>query len=160
MLDASGVIWVADFGLAKAENDEGEGLTHTGDIVGTLRYMAPERFNGWADARSDIYALGTTLYEMLTLRPAFNEPDRLKLIERISNGGIPGPRSLDAQIPNDLETIVLKAMARETSERYTSARALADDLERFLADRTILAGVARPVNARGAGAAEIPSWRA
>ena len=69
LLDACGIVWVADFGLAKAENGDGEGLTHTGDVVGTLRYMAPERFNGWADARSDVYALGVTLYEMLTLRP-------------------------------------------------------------------------------------------
>ena len=88
---------------------------------------------------SDVYALGTTLYEMLTLRPAFVEPDRLKLIDRISNGAVPSPRSIDPRIPNDLETIVLKAMARETSERYLSARSLAEDLERFLADRSILA---------------------
>ena len=139
LLDAFGTVWVADFGLAKAENSEGEGLTHTGDIVGTVRYMAPERFNGWADARSDVYALGTTLYEMLTLRPAFAESNHLKLIDRISNGAVTGPRSIDARIPKDLETIVLKAMARDTSERYVSARALSEDLERFLADRTILA---------------------
>ena len=139
LLDASGIVWVADFGLAKAKNGDGEGLTHTGDIVGTLRYMAPERFNGWADAHSDVYALGTTLYEMLTLRPAFNEHDRLKLIDRISHATVPSPRSIDPTIPSDLETVVLKAMARETSERYISARALAEDLERFLADRTILA---------------------
>ena len=139
LLDACGTVWVADFGLAKAENGEGEGLTHTGDIVGTLRYMAPERFNGRADARSDVYALGTTLYEMLTLRPAFVEADRLKLIDRIASGAVPRPRTIDPRIPSDLETIVLKAMARETTERYVSARALAEDLERFLADRTILA---------------------
>ncbi len=101
--------------------------------------MAPERFNGWADARSDVYALGVTLYEMLTLRPAFVEADRLKLIDRIASGVVPRPRSIDPRIPNDLETIVLKAMARETGERYVSARAMAEDLERFLADRTILA---------------------
>ena len=109
-------------GWRKPENSEGDGLTHTGDIVGTLRYMAPERFNGWADAGSDNYALGITLYEMLTLRPAFVESDRLKLIDRISNGAVRTPRSIDARIPNDLETIVLKAMARETCERYVSAR--------------------------------------
>ena len=139
LLDACGIVWVADFGLAKAENGAGEGLTQTGDIVGTLRYMAPERFNGWADARSDVYALGVTLYEMLTLRPAFVESDRLKLIDRIANGAVPRPRSIDPRIPSDLETIVLKAMARDAGERYISARALAEDLERFLADRTILA---------------------
>ncbi len=150
LLDARGMVWVADFGLAKAENSDNERLTYTGEIVGTLRDMAPERFNGWADARSDIYALGATLYEMLTLRPAFNDQDRLKLIDRISNGRVPRPRSIDPRIPNDLETIVLKAMAREASDRYVSARALAEDLERFLADRTILA--------RGSSARE-RAWR-
>ncbi len=139
LLDATGVVWIADFGLAKAEDGDGAGLTHTGDIVGTLRYMAPERFNGWADGRSDVYALGVTLYEMLTLHPAFDEPDRLKLIDRISSGAVPSPRSIDPNIPIDLQTIVLKAMARDAGERYVSARALAEDLERFLADRTILA---------------------
>ena len=139
LLDADGIVWVADFGLAKAENGEGQALTQTGDIVGTLRYMAPERFNGWSDGRSDVYALGVTLYEMLTLRPAFDESDRLKLIDRIATGAVPSPRSIDPRIPRDLETIVLKAMAREAGERYVSAQALADDLERFLADRTILA---------------------
>ena len=63
LLDAQGHVWVTDFGLAKAQ-DSGE-LTRTGDIVGTLRYMAPERFNGWSDPRSDVYALGATLYELL-----------------------------------------------------------------------------------------------
>ena len=71
LLDAKGTVWVTDFGLAKAEG--GDGLTHTGDIVGTLRYMAPERFDGWSDPRSDVYALGATLYELLTLRPPFEE---------------------------------------------------------------------------------------
>ncbi len=74
LLDAQGQIWVTDFGLAKAQDSDE--LTRTGDIVGTLKYMAPERFNGWSDPRSDVYALGATLYEMLTLRPAFEESDR------------------------------------------------------------------------------------
>ena len=69
LLDLQGTVWVTDFGLAKAEGTDA--LTQTGDIVGTLRYMAPERFHGLADARSDVYALGLTLYEMLTLEPAF-----------------------------------------------------------------------------------------
>ena len=80
LLDTAGVVWITDFGLAKAEDD---GLTATGDILGTLRYMAPERFRGEGDARADIYALGLTLYELLTLRPAFDASDRLKLIEQI-----------------------------------------------------------------------------
>src|SRR5262249_60335920 len=78
LLDTAGVVWITDFGLAKAEED---GLTATGDILGTLRYMAPERFRGEGDARADIYALGMTLYELLTLRPAYESSDRLRLIE-------------------------------------------------------------------------------
>ena len=75
LLDDTGNVWVTDFGLAKADSD-GDDLTHTGDIVGTLRYMAPERFDGQCDARSDVYSLGLTLYELLALRPAFDEADR------------------------------------------------------------------------------------
>src|SRR5262249_56106721 len=74
LLDAKGTVWVTDFGLAKAEGSDG--LTRTGDIVGTLRYMAPERFEGWSDPRSDVYSLGATLYELLTLRHAYEEATR------------------------------------------------------------------------------------
>ena len=81
LVDAQGHVWVTDFGLAKAQDSDE--LTGTGDVVGTLRYMAPERFNGWSDPRSDLYALGATLYELLTLRPAFGESDRARLIQRI-----------------------------------------------------------------------------
>ena len=94
LLDTAGVVWITDFGLAKVEED---GLTATGDILGTLRYMAPERFRGEADARADIYALGLTLYELLTLRPAFASSDRLELIERIKTEEPARPRSLDAR---------------------------------------------------------------
>ena len=80
LLDSAGVVWIADFGLAKAEDD---GLTATGDILGTIRYMAPERFRGEGDLRADVYALGLTLYELLTLRPGFESSDRLQMIERI-----------------------------------------------------------------------------
>src|SRR5204863_1448787 len=65
LLDARGTVWITDFGLAKAEGTDE--LTHTGDIVGTFRYMAPERFNGWSDPASDVYSLGITLYELVTL---------------------------------------------------------------------------------------------
>ena len=74
LLDLKGNVWVTDFGLAKAAEDDD--LTQTGDLVGTLRYMAPERFRGRCDARSDVYALGLTLYELLALRPAFEASDR------------------------------------------------------------------------------------
>jgi serine/threonine protein kinase/WD40 repeat protein len=148
LLDMHGTVWVTDFGLAKA--DDGDGLTQTGDIVGTLRYMAPERFGGKSDPRSDLYGLGVTLYELLTLRPAFAEADHNKLLQRVLHDEPPRPRRLNAEVPRDLETIVLKAIAKEPKQRYASAAELAEDLRRFLADR--------PVKARRASALE-RLWR-
>ncbi len=87
LLDGHGTAWVTDFGLVKADDDEN--LTHTGDLVGTLRYMAPERFWGRCDARSDVYALGLTLFEMLALRPAFETSDRHRLIHEITQSEPP-----------------------------------------------------------------------
>jgi tetratricopeptide (TPR) repeat protein/tRNA A-37 threonylcarbamoyl transferase component Bud32 len=136
LLDFQGTVWVTDFGLAK---EEGEDLTQTGDLVGTLRYMAPERFNGESDPRSDIYGLGLTLYELLTLRPAFEESDHSRLIRRIVHEDPVRPRKRDPQIPRDLETIVLKAVAKDPKERYQVAEEMAEDLRRFLADRPIQA---------------------
>src|SRR4029077_11673224 len=77
LLDLHGTVWVTDFGLAKFSGPgvEGDNLTDTGDILGTLRYMPPEAFEGSGDARGDVYSLGLTLYEMLTLRPAYQEKD-------------------------------------------------------------------------------------
>ena len=143
LLDLEGTVWVTDFGLAKAEGNEA--LTQTGDIVGTLRYMAPERFRGLGDARSDIYALGLTFYEMLTLEPAFAAEEKAGLIDKILHAKTPNPRQLDPRTPRDLETIALKAMAREPSERYRTATELAEDLRRYLADRPILARRASPL---------------
>jgi eukaryotic-like serine/threonine-protein kinase len=137
LLDTAGVVWVADFGLAKAADQQD--LTHTGDILGTLRYMAPERFRGEGDDRADVYGLGVTLYELLALRPAFGSPDRLELIEQIKGEDPPRPRALDGRIPLDLETIVLKAIAKDPRARYPSAEALAEDLRRYLADEPIRA---------------------
>jgi WD40 repeat protein len=136
LLDSSGVVWITDFGLAKTEEDQ---LTGTGEILGTLRYMAPERFEGTADARSDVYALGLTLYELLTLRPAFEVGDRMKLLEDIQRREPPRPRSLDPRIPRDLETVVLKAMNKASRQRYATAGELAEDLRRFLADEPVRA---------------------
>ena len=87
-----GVVWVTDFGLAKTDD---EGLTQSGEFLGTLRYMSPERFSGKCDARADVYALGLTLYELLVGRPAFESPDRLELIDSISKTNPPTLRSLD-----------------------------------------------------------------
>src|SRR5207249_205922 len=102
LLDAAGTVWVTDFGLAKAESTED--LTHTGDLVGTLRYVAPERLAGQSNARSDIFSLGLTLYELLTLRPAFDEKTQGRLVQQVTAAEPPPPRRLDRRIPSDLNT--------------------------------------------------------
>jgi serine/threonine protein kinase/WD40 repeat protein len=137
LVDAQGTLWIADFGLAKAE--DADDLTGTGEVVGTLRYLAPERFAGRCDARSDVYALGVTLYEMLALRPAFAEPDRLQLVSEIGWGAAPSLRRVAPWVPADLETVVHTAMAAEPERRYGTAGELADDLRLFLADLPIRA---------------------
>lgn len=136
LLDPAGEVWITDFGLAKTEESD---LTQTGEVVGTLRYMSPERFDGTCDERADTYALGVTLYELLTLVPAFDARDRLELIEQIRGREPIRPKSIRRRIPIDLETIVLKAMAKDPRHRYPTARALADDLQCFLDDRPIQA---------------------
>jgi serine/threonine protein kinase/WD40 repeat protein len=137
LLDLQGTLWITDFGLAKAEGSDD--LTRSGDIVGTLRYMAPERFEGQSLAESDIYALGVTLYEMLTLQPAFDATDKAALIAKVYNEQPAPPRKIDPEIPRDLETIVQKCMAKDPGERYRTAEMLVEDLRRFLSDRPILA---------------------
>jgi serine/threonine protein kinase/tetratricopeptide (TPR) repeat protein len=137
LLDIAGNVWLTDFGLAKTT--ETDDLTQTGDIVGTLRYMAPERFEGRCDARSDVYSLGLTLYELVALRPALWEADRFKLIQRIQQGEPPRLKTLAAKVPRDLETIIHKAILREPSRRYVTAGDMAADLRRFLEGRPIKA---------------------
>jgi serine/threonine protein kinase/WD40 repeat protein len=136
LLDTAGVVWITDFGLAKTQDNA---LTTTGDVVGTLRYIAPERFQGESDERADVYGLGLTLYELLVLQPAFADHDRLRLVDRIKHQEPDRPRDLDRRIPRDLETIVLKAIHKEPRRRYKKAEAMAEDLRRFLADEPITA---------------------
>jgi serine/threonine protein kinase/WD40 repeat protein len=135
LLDAAGVAWVTDFGLAKIED---AGLTQAGDILGTLRYMAPERFQGQCDATADVYSLGVTLYELLVLRPPHAGEQRAELIAQITQRDPLPLRVIDAGVPRDLELIVLKALERESQHRYPTAAAVAEDLRRFLADEPIL----------------------
>jgi serine/threonine protein kinase len=148
LLDAAGAVWVTDFGLAKGSEDAD--LTGTGDVVGTLRYMAPERFENQGDHRVDVYALGLTLYELLALKPAFGADTKPKLIEQVVAANPVKPRAVNPAIPRDLETVVLKAIARDPAARYQTAAEMADDLRRFVEDR--------PVLARRAGSAE-QAWR-
>jgi WD40 repeat protein/serine/threonine protein kinase/tetratricopeptide (TPR) repeat protein len=137
LLDNRGNVWVADFGLAKT--GEADDLTHTGDILGTIRYMAPERFAGHCDARSDVYSLGLTLYELVALRPAFEASDRHSLIDRVLHEEPERLKKLAPNVPRDLETIVAKATARDPAGRYATAVALAEDLRRYVEDRPIRA---------------------
>ena len=142
LLDNHGNVWVADFGLAKTA--EADDLTHTGDILGTIRYMAPERFSGHCDARSDVYSLGLTLYELVALRPAYEAGDRHTLMDRVLHEEPARLKKLAPNVPRDLETIIAKATARDPAARYPTAAALAEDLRRFVEDRPIRRGVSRP----------------
>jgi serine/threonine protein kinase/WD40 repeat protein len=135
LLDARGTVWVTDFGLAKAADQQN--LTHTGDILGTLRYMPPEAFEGKSDHRGDIYSAGLTLYELLALRPAFGAEDRGRLVRQVTTEEAEKLSKRNPEIPRDLETIVHKAIDREPARRYQAAGELAADLQRFLRDEPI-----------------------
>lgn len=140
LLDAKGAVWITDFGLAQVVADAG--VTQTGDLVGTLRYMSPEQAAGRrtpVDHRADVYSLGATLYEFLTLRPIFAGEDRVGLLQQILNDDPRPLRQLDTAIPVELETIVLKATAKSPSDRYATAADMAADLRRYLDERPILA---------------------
>jgi serine/threonine protein kinase/WD40 repeat protein len=137
MLDLDGIVWVTDFGLAKL--DDAEDLTHTGDVLGTLRYMPPEAFEGKWDVRSDIYSLGLTLFELVALRPAYEVRDRNMLIKEVTLGDPPRLRKIRRDAPRDLVTIIEKACDREPSRRYQTAIDLAADLQLFLDGRPIIA---------------------
>jgi tetratricopeptide (TPR) repeat protein len=114
--------------------------------VGTLQYLAPECLHAPADCRADVYSLGLTLYELLTLKPAYAGWHPATLMKHLQEREPEHPRQLNPAIPRDLEAIVLKAIARDPQRRYRYAGELSKDLQRYLDDR--------PVNARAAGAAE------
>jgi eukaryotic-like serine/threonine-protein kinase len=137
MVDEHQSVWITDFGLAKlaGQND----LTRTGDVIGTLRYLAPEVLRGRTGPESDIYSLGLTLYELITLNSPFGDVSASELLRQVSESQPTRPRRLDPSIPRDLETIVLKAIAPEPGHRYPTALALADDLRCFVEDRPIRA---------------------
>ena len=140
IVDERGNVWVTDFGLAQFHTSQG--LTRTGDLMGTLRYMSPEQAAGrhpLLDARTDVYSLGATLYELLTLRPMFDGADAQALLRQILHDEPRPPRSVNRSVPPELETIVLKAVGKNPADRYATAREFADDLRRFLDHRPILA---------------------
>ena len=137
MLDRRGHAWVADFGLCREADSDG--VTRTGDLVGTLRYMAPECFRGEHDVRSDVYGLGLTLYELLAVGPAFAETNRAALVGRITQGAPSRLATRDPSIPEDLATIVQTAIAPDPDLRYPTAEAFAADLRAFLEGRPVAA---------------------
>ncbi len=139
LLDSRGNLWITDFGLARFQ--AAPGMTAPGDIIGTLRYMSPEQAMGKPviDPRSDVYALGVTLYELATQEPAFGGDNRQSCLWQIIDEDPVPPRKWNSTVPVELETIILKAMAKVPEERYGSAADLAEDLQRFLDDRPILA---------------------
>jgi serine/threonine protein kinase len=140
LLDGRGNLWVTDFGLARLPNDPG--LTLTGDLIGTLRYMSPEQALAKRvviDHRTDVYSLGATLYELLALRPVFGGNDRQELLRQIAFEEARPPRRWNKAIPAELETIVLKALEKNPADRYPTPQELADDLERFVKDEPIRA---------------------
>ena len=144
LVDARGVIWVADFGLARRLADPSQ--TQVDSLLGTPRYMSPEQAKtGALDGRADVYSLGATLYELITLRPPFDGQTAAELIEQIAGREPPRPRKFDPRVPLDLETILLKALAKRPSDRYAGASELADDLGRFLAHEPVKARRIGPI---------------
>ena len=139
---------MADFGLAKSFEargadttpDSGGALTRTGEILGTPGYMPPEQASGVVTnigPTVDVYALGAVLYGCLTGRPPFQAPDPIQTLMMVFTREPVPPRTLQPDVPRDLETICLKCLEKSPKKRYESVRELADDLHRFLDARPV-----------------------
>jgi len=140
LVDHDGKLWVTDFGLARIQSDVA--LSRTGDVVGTWRYMSPEQARGDSpliDQRTDVYSLGVTLWELLALRPAYQDDDRQALLRQLDQDSLPPLAPHCPDLPPDLETVVLKAMAHAREDRYTTADEFAADLRRVLEGKRPLA---------------------
>lgn len=140
LIDASGSLWVTDFGLAQLQADNG--LTRSGDVLGTFRYMSPEQTSGQRtvlDHRTDIYSLGATFYELLTLEPVFSGENHQQLLYQILNQDPRNPSELNKAVPPELDTIILKALSKLPGDRYRSALEFSADVQRYLDHQPILA---------------------
>jgi outer membrane protein assembly factor BamB/tRNA A-37 threonylcarbamoyl transferase component Bud32 len=140
LLDPEGVLWLTDFGLARRVDEVV--LTATGVLIGTPRYMSPEQaavVKQPVDHRTDIYSLGATLYELATGKPVFDADTPEGILSQIQNTEPVVPRQVRRDLPRDLETIILKCLAKEPARRYATARDLAEDLRSFLLGRAIKA---------------------
>jgi WD40 repeat protein len=160
LLTPEGQPRISDFGLARQEQAE---LTASGDILGTPAYMAPEQAQGsvrLVGPATDIYALGAILYELVTGRPPFLAATVLETLEQVRGREPLSPRKLVPQIPRDLETICLKCLEKDRARRYASAQELAEDLQRFIDGRPV---VARPIGQLNRGwrwCRRNPGWTA
>ncbi|MCA9068345.1 MAG: serine/threonine protein kinase, partial [Planctomycetaceae bacterium] len=137
LVDCQGNAWVTDFGLVKV--DGLQSMTATSEVLGTVRYLAPETFKGEWTEQSDLYSLGLAIYELLAIEPAFGETDRPRLLWQIMHENITPIAQRCADVPQDLATIVSKAVERDPTNRYNSAGEMAEDLQRFLNDEPIRA---------------------
>ncbi len=146
---SDGRLRITDFGLARIM--EQPGVTMTGEFIGSPLYMSPEQITGGrvpVDHRTDIYSLGATMYEWLTLQPPYPGETREQVISRIISSDVKSPRELNSSIPVDLETVCMKALDKDVGGRYQSAGEMSEDLRRFLRSETIHAkreGIARRV---------------
>lgn len=156
MVDEREQSWIIDFGLAGRRGDIPEPAeAHQirlddlpevqTSVLGTPQYMAPEQFQGTADVRSDVWGVGVTLYELLTLRAAFRAEPVAALAKRVADGSYTAPRRLVPNLPRDLEAIVMKTMQRDPDNRYQTAQELADELRRWLGSEPVKARPARPI---------------
>jgi formylglycine-generating enzyme required for sulfatase activity/dienelactone hydrolase len=146
LLSPDGRLSVNDFGLARVL--EQPGVTMTGEFVGTPAYMSPEQITAGRtplDHRTDVYSLGATLYELLTLRPPFSAERRDQVLNQILHKEPVPPRKLNRKAPVDLETVCLKCLEKDPDRRYPTAKALADDLRRYLSRFALAAKRAGPI---------------
>jgi len=134
LIDIDGKLWVTDFGLALARDHQLSG--DRDPLAGTMRYMAPEQFQGEGDERSDLYSFGATLYELCTLQPVFSAKTKKDLLVGIKKGKVTRPRKINSNIPSSLESIILRALHHDPIHRYQTAQRLHRDLLQFVNDWT------------------------